>query len=264
MPPQSGVQELKNLLFSLEGKTALVTGSSRGLGQAIATGLAEAGARLVLNGMDADRLAKTADALRSQGHTVLAEPFDVTDEAAVVAAFQRLDAAGVEIDILVNNAGIQLRKPLVEFQAEEWRRVIDTNLSSAFFVGREAAKRMIPRGRGKIVNIGSLMSAFARPTVAPYTAAKGGIKLLTQAMAAEWAEHGIQANAIGPGYMLTDMNEVLTSNPQFDGWVKARTPSRRWGRPEELAGDAVFLASSASDYVNGQIIYVDGGMSAVL
>lgn len=259
-----GVTELKNPLFSLEGKTALVTGSSRGLGLAIAIGLAEAGARLVLNGMDADRLAKAAGTLASQGRAVLAEPFDVTDEAAVVAAFRRLDAAGIEIDILVNNAGIQLRKPLVELEAEEWRRVIDTNLTSAFFVGREAAKRMIPRGRGKIVNIGSLMSAFARPTVAPYTAAKGGIKLLTQSMAAEWAEHGIQANAIGPGYMLTDMNEALTSNPQFDAWVKGRTPSRRWGRPEELVGAAVFLASSASDYVNGQIIYVDGGMSAVL
>ncbi len=261
---ETGSTGLKNPLFSLEGKTALVTGSSRGLGLAIATGLAEAGARLVLNGMDADRLAMTADVLRSQGHVVLVEPFDVTDEAAVVAAFQSLDAEGVPIDILVNNAGIQLRKPLVELEAEEWRRVIDTNLTSAFFVGREAAKRMIPRGQGKIVNIGSLMSAFARPTVAPYTAAKGGIKLLTQSMAAEWAEHGIQANAIGPGYMLTDMNEALTSNPPFDAWVKGRTPSRRWGRPEELVGAAVFLASSASDYVNGQIIYVDGGMSAVL
>lgn len=255
---------MANPLFSLEGKTALITGSSRGLGQAIAVGLAEAGAGLVLNGVDGARLEASAEALRAKGHTVIAEAFDVTDEAAVNAAFDRLDAAGVRIDILVNNAGIQLRKPLVEFQAEEWRRVIDTNLTSAFFVGREAAKRMIPRRRGKIVNIGSLMSAFARPTVAPYTAAKGGIKLLTQGMAAEWAEHGIQVNAIGPGYMLTDMNEALTANPQFDGWVKARTPSRRWGRPEELVGAAVFLSSAASDYVNGQIIYVDGGMSAVL
>lgn len=255
---------MTNPLFSLEGRTALITGSSRGLGLAIATGLADAGARVVLNGVDGARLEASAEALRARGHSVSAEAFDVTDEAAVNAVFARLDAAGVAIDILVNNAGIQLRKPLVEFGADEWRRVIDTNLTSAFFVGREAAKRMIPRGRGKIVNIGSLMSAFARPTVAPYTAAKGGIKLLTQGMAAEWAEHGIQVNAIGPGYMLTDMNEALTSNPQFDGWVKARTPSRRWGRPEELVGAAVFLSSAASDYVNGQIIYVDGGMSAVL
>ncbi|WP_147182253.1 SDR family oxidoreductase [Ciceribacter naphthalenivorans] len=255
---------MNNPLFSLEGKTALVTGSSRGLGQAIAVGLAGAGARVVLNGVNADRLEEAAGAMRALGHAVEVEAFDVTDEAAVVAAFERLDDADRPIDILVNNAGIQLRKPLIELKAEEWRRVIDTNLTSAFFVGREAAKRMIPRGYGKIVNIGSLMSAFARPTVAPYTAAKGGIKLLTQSMAAEWAEYGIQANAIGPGYMLTDMNEALTSNPQFDSWVKGRTPSRRWGKPEELVGAAVFLASAASDYVNGQILYVDGGMSAVL
>ncbi|MDI7862027.1 SDR family oxidoreductase [Rhizobiaceae bacterium n13] len=251
-------------LFSLEGRTALVTGSSRGLGRAIATGLAEAGARVVLNGIDAARLANAADELRAKGYNVLVEAFDVTDEASVVAAFERLDAAGVAVDILVNNAGIQLRKPIVEFTIAEWHRVLETNLTSAFLVGREAARRMIPRGRGKVINIGSLMSSFARPTVAPYTAAKGGIKLLTQSMAAEWAEHGIQANAIGPGYMLTDMNEALTSNPQFDSWVKGRTPSRRWGRPDELCGAAIFLASSASDYVNGQIINVDGGMSAVL
>lgn len=251
-------------LFSLEGKTALVTGSSRGLGLAIAEALASAGAKIVLNGVDAGRLASTAESLRARGIDARAEAFDVTDEAAVVAVFERLDADGVEVDILVNNAGIQLRKPIIEFTAEEWRRVLDTNLTSAFFVGREAARRMIPRGRGKVINIGSLMSGFARPTVAPYTAAKGAIKLLTQSMAAEWAEHGIQANAIGPGYMLTDMNQALTSNPQFDAWVKGRTPSRRWGKPEELGGAAIFLASSASDYVNGQLLYVDGGMSAVL
>jgi gluconate 5-dehydrogenase len=250
--------------FNLGGRTALVTGSSRGLGFAIAEGLAEAGARIVLNGMDRDRLQAAADALRAKGHTVEAHAFDVTDEAAVMAAFETFDTSGMVIDILVNNAGIQLRKPMVELTLAEWQRVLDTNLTSAFVVGREAAKRMIARKAGKIVNIGSLMSGFARPTVAPYTAAKGGIKMLTQSMAAEWAEHGIQSNAIGPGYMLTDMNEALTSNVEFDSWVKKRTPSRRWGRPDELMGTAVFLASSASDYVNGQIIYVDGGMSAVL
>jgi gluconate 5-dehydrogenase len=170
----------------------------------------------------------------------------------------------VAIDILVNNAGIQLRKPMVELSTSEWQRVIDTNLTSAFIVGREAAKRMIPRGSGKIVNIGSLTSELARATVAPYTVAKGGIKMLTKAMTAEWAEHGIQTNAIGPGYMLTDMNEALIANPQFDAWVKGRTPARRWGKPEELVGAAIFLASAASDYVSGQIIYVDGGMISVL
>jgi gluconate 5-dehydrogenase len=252
-------------LFSLAGRTALVTGSSRGLGNAIATGFAAAGAALVLNGSDPERLATAASALRDKGYKVTEAAFDVTNEAAVANAFTTLDNAGIAVDILVNNAGIQLRKPLVELSVAEWQRVIDTNLTSAFIVGREAARRMIKRGKGgKVINIGSLTSEVARATVAPYTAAKGGIKLLTRAMAAEWAEHDIQANAIGPGYMVTEMNKALIENPAFDAWVKGRTPARRWGRPEELIGAAVFLASAASAYVNGQIIYVDGGMLAVL
>jgi gluconate 5-dehydrogenase len=250
--------------FSLAGRTALVTGSSRGLGLAIARGLAQAGAALVLNGVSAGRLDETAAALRDEGFAVRTAAFDVTDEPAVVAAFAALDADGVAVDILVNNAGMQLRRPMVELATADWQRVIDTNLTSAFVVGREAARRMISRGSGKIINIGSLTSELARATVAPYTVAKGGIKMLTKAMAAEWGEHGVQANAIGPGYMLTDMNEALIANPAFDAWVKARTPARRWGKPEELAGTAVFLAAPASDYVNGQIIYVDGGMISVL
>lgn len=251
-------------LFDLTGRTALVTGSSRGLGLAIATGLAEAGASLVLNGVDTRRLEATAEDLRAKGYSVRTAAFDVTDEAAVVDVFETFDRDGVAIDILVNNAGIQLRKPIVELSTAEWQRVMDTNLTSAFVVGREAAKRMIPRKSGKIINIGSLTSELARATVAPYTVAKGGIKMLTRSMTAEWAEHGIQVNAIGPGYMITDMNEALINNPQFDGWVKGRTPARRWGKPEELAGTAVYLASSASNYVSGQIIYVDGGMISVL
>jgi gluconate 5-dehydrogenase len=251
-------------LFDLSGRTALVTGSSRGLGRAIAEGLAAAGASVVLNGVDPRRLSTAAEEMRSKGHVVREASFDVTNEAAVGAAFERLDEQGVPIDILVNNAGIQLRKPMVELRTEEWQKVIDTNLTSAFVVGREAAQRMIARGAGKIINIGSLTSELARATVAPYTVSKGGIKLLTRAMAAEWGEKGIQANAIGPGYMLTDMNEALTSDPAFDAWVKGRTPARRWGKPEELVGTAIFLASAASGYVNGQIIYVDGGMSSVL
>ncbi len=251
-------------LFDLTGDTALVTGSSRGLGRAMAQGLAAAGATIVLNGSDAGRLAAAAAEMRADGYTVHEACFDITDEAAIVATFARLDAEGIAIDILVNNAGIQLRKLLVELATADWQRVIDTNLTSAFVVGREAAKRMIPRRRGKVINIGSLTSELARATVAPYTVAKGGIKMLTRAMAAEWAEHGIQANAIGPGYMLTDMNQALIENPTFDAWVKGRTPARRWGKPDELIGTAVFLASSASNYVNGQIIYVDGGMLAVL
>ncbi|HSV57936.1 MAG TPA: SDR family oxidoreductase [Variovorax sp.] len=252
-------------LFDLAGRTALVTGSSRGLGHGIAKALAQAGARVVLNGVDAQRLAAAAEALRAEGHAVEVAAFDVTDEAAVCAAFERLDAEGIEVDILFNNAGIQLRKPLVELALAEWDKVILTNLTSAFLVGREAARRMIARGRGgKVINIASLTSEAARATVAPYTAAKGGIKMLTRAMTAEWAQHNIQANAIGPGYMATEMNTALINNPDFDGWVKSRTPTRRWGRPDELGGAAIFLASAASDYVNGQVIYVDGGMLAVL
>ena len=163
-----------------------------------------------------------------------------------------------------NNAGIQFRKPMFELATADWRRVIDTNLTSAFLVGREAARRMAKRGSGKIINVGSLTSELARATVAPYTVAKGGIKMLTKAMAAEWGEKGIQVNAIGPGYMVTDMNQALLDNPDFDAWVKGRTPMRRWGLPEELAGTAIYLASNASNYVSGQIIYADGGMTSVL
>jgi gluconate 5-dehydrogenase len=252
-------------LFNLSGRTALITGSSRGLGFAIAEGMAAAGAHVVLNGVDTTRLASAAEALREKGNEVSHAAFDVANEAAVVAAFAQLDAQKIAIDILVNNAGIQLRKPMIELTGAEWQKVIDTNLTSAFLVGREAAKRMIARkSGGKIINIGSLTSEVARATVAPYTAAKGGIKLLTRAMTAEWAEHNIQANAIGPGYMVTEMNKALTNNPTFDAWVKARTPAKRWGQPQELVGAALFLASNASNFVNGQIIYVDGGILAVL
>ncbi|EAS51764.1 gluconate dehydrogenase [Aurantimonas manganoxydans SI85-9A1] len=250
--------------FDLTGRTALITGSSRGLGKAMAQGLAEAGAVVILNGRNAETVAAAARELRDAGHTVHEAIFDVTGEAAVVAAFEKFDAEGLEIDIVINNAGIQHRQPMLELALADWQRVIDTNLTSAFLIGREAARRMVPRGRGKIINIGSLTSALARATVIPYTVAKGGIKLLTQGMAAEWAASGIQANAIGPGYMLTDMNEALVANKDFDNWVKSRTPAGRWGQPEELVGTAIFLASSASDYVNGQIIYVDGGMLSVL
>ena len=255
---------MASTLFDLSGRTALVTGSSRGLGRAMAEGLAQAGARIVVNGVDAARVEATVNEMKAAGIDAEGAVFDVTDEAAVVGAFEAFDQRGLAIDILVNNAGIQLRKPMLELSTAEWQRVLDTNLTSAFVVGREAARRMVPRGRGKIINIGSLTSTLARATVAPYTVAKGGIKMLTQAMTAEWAVAGIQANAIGPGYMITDMNQALIDNPTFDAWVKGRTPAKRWGRPEELVGAAVFLASAASDYVNGQIIYVDGGMISVL
>jgi len=251
-------------LFDLEGRTALVTGSSRGLGSAIAEGMAKAGARLVINGTDPARVEAAVGELRAAGFTAEGAAFDVTDEAAIMGAFEGFDKAGIEIDILINNAGIQMRKPLVEFSSADWRKVIETNLTSAFIIGREAAKRMIPRKRGKIINIASLASELARPTIAPYTAAKAGIKNLTKSMAVEWAASGIQANAIGPGYMLTDMNQALMSNSDFNNWLMSRVPARRWGDPDELVGAAIFLASSASNYVNGQTIYVDGGMLAAM
>ncbi len=253
-----------NPLFDLSGRTALVTGSTRGLGRAMIEGLARAGAAVVVNGTNPAGVAAAAAELRSAGFSADGVSFDVTDEAAIVTAFERFDQSGTAIDILVNNAGIQFRKLMLELATADWRRVVETNLTSAFVIGREAAKRMVKRGAGKIVNIGSLMSECARATVAPYTVSKGGIKMLTRAMAAEWAASGIQANAIGPGYMVTEMNKALIDNPDFDAWVKGRTPSKRWGKPDELVGAAVFLSSSASNYVNGQIIYVDGGMLSVL
>ncbi|TPQ39717.1 gluconate 5-dehydrogenase [Bradyrhizobium guangdongense] len=255
---------MSTALFDLSGRTALVTGSSRGLGRAIAEGMAKAGAKLIINGVDPKGVDKAVSEFRSAGLEAEGVPFNVTDEPAVVAAFEHFDRAGIAIDILVNNAGIQRRKPLEEFTTEEWRLVIETNLTSAFVIGREAAKRMIPRKRGKIINIGSLGSELARPTIAPYVAAKAGIKNLTRSMAVEWAQHGLQANAIGPGYMLTDMNEALMSNKEFNTWLMGRIPSKRWGKPDELVGAAIFLASDASTYVNGQIIYVDGGMLAAM
>ncbi len=251
-------------LFSLEGKRALITGSSRGLGLSMAEGMARAGAEVIVNGTDAARVAQAVATLRAEGLKAREAAFDITDEAAIKAAFERFDAEGLTIDILVNNAGIQLRKPMVDLATDEFRKVIETNLTSAFVIGREAGRRMVARRQGKIVNVGSLMSAVARATIAPYTVAKAGVRALTQAMAAEWAQHGIQANAIGPGYMVTDMNQALIDNPEFNAWVTSRTPSKRWGKPEELVGTVIFLASSASDYVNGQIIYVDGGMLAIL
>jgi gluconate 5-dehydrogenase len=252
-------------LFDLSGRTALITGSSEGLGLAIARGLAGAGAGIILNGRDEKKLAQAARSLGDAGHEVKARAFDVADEKAVLGAFEQFDADGVEIDILVNNAGIQFRKPMVDLTTDEWRRVIEIHLTGGFQVGREAARRMIARGRGgKVINMASLTSEVARPTISPYGAAKGGIRMLTRFMAAEWANHDIQANAIGPGYIATEMNRALLDDPKFDAWVKGRTPSGRWGKPDDLIGVAVFLASRASDYVNGQTIYVDGGLLAVI
>ena len=252
-------------LFDLSGRTALITGSVRGIGFSLAGGLAEAGATVIVNGRRPPAVDEAVARLQAKGCKARGAVFDVADEAAVTAAFEAFDREGVEIDILVNNAGIQFRKPMVELELKDWQRVLDTNLTAAFIVGRETAKRMIARGRGgKIINIASLVSEAARATVAPYTAAKGGVKMLTRSMAAEWAKFDIQANSIGPGYILTEMNTALIENPEFDAWVKSSNPAGRWGKPEELVGTAVYLASAASNYVNGQIIYVDGGWLSVL
>ena len=252
-------------LFDLTGRTALITGSTRGIGFALAQGLAEAGAAVILNSRQPEAVTKAVAKLQDLGLNVRGAAFDVASQAGVDAAFAGFDRDGLAIDILINNAGIQHRQPMLELSLEDWNRVINTNLTAAFMVGRAAARRMVDRGLGgKIINIGSLTSEAGRATVAPYTVAKGGIKMLSKAMAAEWAQFNIQANSIGPGYILTDMNEALVNNPSFDAWVKSSNPAQRWGRPEELVGTAIFLASGASSYVNGQIIYVDGGWLSVL
>ena len=252
-------------LFDLTGRTALITGAGRGLGFAYAEGLAAAGAAVVINDLHEENLLEAMGKLQSQGYTARRLVFDVSDEDAVSSAFAELDRDGVDVDILINNAGIQFRKPLVELELKDWQRVMDTNLASAFLVGKQAATRMIARGRGgKIINIGSVNSQGARPSIAPYCSAKGGLVMLSRVMAAEWAQYNIQINTIGPGYILTEMTQPLADNPEFDAWVKSSNPAHRWGKPEDLIGTAVYLASSASNYVNGQIIFVDGGWLSVL
>jgi gluconate 5-dehydrogenase len=248
-------------LFDLTGRIALVTGSSRGIGRAIVEGYAEAGARVVINGRDA---AAVAEAARAIGRGAVGMPFDVTRSADAEAAVARIEKEVGPIDILVNNAGMQQRAPFVEFPEEGWRKVMTTNLDSVFFVTQSVARRMIPRGRGKIVNICSVMSELGRPTIAPYTASKGAVKMLTKAMCSEFARHGITANGIAPGYFGTELNQALMADEKFSAWVCARTPAARWGKVEELTGAAIFLASDASSYVNGHILFVDGGMTAVV
>ena len=251
-------------LFDLTGRTALVTGSGQGIGLSLASGLGMAGARIVLNGRSTEKLDEAVRTLAKQGIDAHATPFDVSDADAVTAGVASIEASIGPIDILVNNAGIQRRRPLEEFSIDDWREVMRINLDSVFFVGQAVARHMIPRGRGKIINIASLQSEAARYSIAPYTASKGAVKNLTKGMCTDWARHGLQINAIGPGYFATPLNQALIDNPEFDAWLKARTPAGRWGRVEELQGAAVFLASAASDFVNGQIIYVDGGVLATL
>ena len=250
--------------FDLAGRRALVTGSGQGIGFALARGLAEAGARLVLNGRDADKLDRAADTLRAEGHAVDCMAFDVTNQPAVAHAIGQIEASLGPIDILVNNAGIQRRGPLETFPTETWHAVMRTNLDSVFYVGQQVAQRMIGRGRGKIINVCSVQSELGRPSIAPYAASKGAVKMLTKGMCADWARHGLQINGLAPGYFATELTKTLVDDAAFTAWLSARTPAGRWGRVEELAGTAVFLASAASDFVNGQVIYVDGGMTSVV
>jgi gluconate 5-dehydrogenase len=251
-------------LFSLAGRRALVTGSSQGIGAAIARGLAGAGATVILNGRDPSRVAAAAQALADEGASVEELPFDVTDHGAARAAVDAFEAGTGPIDILINNAGMQYRAPLEEFPAEAFERLLQTNVASVFHVGQAVARHMIGRRRGKIVNIASVQSALARPGIAPYTATKGAVANLTKGMATDWARHGLQCNAIAPGYFDTPLNAALVSDPAFSAWLERRTPAGRWGRVEELVGAAVFLASDASTFVNGHTLYVDGGITASL
>jgi gluconate 5-dehydrogenase len=244
--------------FDLSGRVALVTGAYRGLGFAIARGMAEAGAIVILNGRKSDELRKSAQALTDAGLRADVAAFDVVQRDAVEAGVAAAIRRHGRIDILVNNAGIH------EFKQEDWDDIIATNLTAPFIVSQAVVPGMIERKQGKIIHIASLMSELARPTVVPYTAAKGGVRQLTRGMAVELAPHGIQVNAIAPGYFATEMNRALIDDAEFNAWVKKRTPAGRWGEPAELAGLAVFLASRAADYMTGQILVMDGGMSVSL
>jgi gluconate 5-dehydrogenase len=242
--------------FDLSERTALVTGSTRGIGLALAQALAAAGARVAING----RTAEAVEAVVAEIDGAVAAPFDVTDEEAVARGVEALGP----VDVLVNNVGMTIRRTLVDLETDEWRRMLDVNLTSAYLVARAVAPPMLERRRGKVINVCSVMSELARPTTGAYAATKGALKMLTRSMCAEWAHDGIQANGIAPGYFRTDLNEALQTDVNFDAWVRARVPAGRWGEPDELGGAVVFLASPASDFVNGHVLIVDGGLSAVV
>ncbi len=251
-------------LFDLTGKRALITGSSQGIGLALARGLAEAGAALVLNGRDKARLETAADTLRADGFQIQTLPFDVTDHDAARAAVDGFEATRGRIDILINNAGMQHRAPLEDFPADAFQRLLQTNVASIFNVAQACARHMIARRAGKIVNIASVQSALARPGIAPYTATKGAVANLTKGMATDWARYGLNCNALAPGYFDTPLNAALVADPDFSAWLEKRTPAGRWGRVEELVGAAVFLSAPASSFVNGTVLCVDGGITASL
>ena len=250
--------------FQLSNKVALITGSSAGIGFALARALGEAGAHVVINGRNAQKVASATQTLKSEGLNVSESVFDVTDAKSVAEAVNHIEAQVGAIDILVNNAGMQIRNPLHQYEDQDWHTLMRTNLDSVYYVGKTVAQKMIPRGQGKIINICSVQSELGRPGIAPYTASKGAVKMLTKGMAIDWGQFGINVNGLGPGYFKTELNQKLVDDPQFSSWLVGRTPSRRWGDVEDLGGAAVVLASDASRFVNGHILYVDGGVTATL
>lgn len=251
-------------LFGLSGKRALITGSSKGIGYALARGLSGAGAEIVINGRDAGRLDQAAAGLRETGATVSTAVFDVTDPDAVRAGVAKVEAEAGPIDILINNAGMQHRTPLEDFPDDAWDMLMRTNLNSVFNVGKAVAKHMIERKQGKIINICSVQTALARPGIAPYVASKGAVANLTKGMCTDWAKHGLQVNGLAPGYFETELTEALVADEEFSAWLSNRTPAGRWGKVDELVGAAVFLSSGSASFVNGHILYVDGGITACL
>jgi len=251
-------------LFNLTGKRALITGSSQGIGFALAKGLAAEGVEIVLNGRNAEKLARAAKTLETDSVKIHQLEFDATDHTAVREAIDGFESASGAIDILVNNAGMQHRTALQDFPPEAFEQLLQTNIASVFHVGQAVARHMIRRERGKIINIASVQSALARPGIAPYTATKGAVTNLTKGMATDWAKHGLQCNAIAPGYFDTPLNAALVADPEFSAWLTNRTPAGRWGQVEELVGACIFLASEASSFVNGHTLYVDGGITASL
>ncbi len=251
-------------LFSVKGQVVLITGSSRGLGNTFARGFAEAGATVVINSRTEENVEKAVRSIREVGGQAEGYVFDVTDRANVVEQIAQIQEDPGKIDVLVNNAGIHRRAPLEQLTEEEWTEVIDVNLNAVFIVSKNVGLGMIERKRGKIINISSINAWGARPTIANYCASKGGLNALTRSMATEWGRYNIQTNAIAPGYFVTDLNKSLVEDPKFDEWVRKEVPLGRWGDPEELVGTAIYLASRASDYVNGHILFVDGGWSSCL
>lgn len=251
-------------LFSVKDKVILVTGSTRGLGRAFAEAYANGGATVIINGRSEETVAEAVEDIRQSGAAAEACCFDVADENAVREAIAALEKHVGRIDVLVNNAGIHRRAPLSDLTMDDWETVVGVNLNSVFFVSQCVSRGMIKRAYGKIINISSLNSIGARPTIANYCASKGGLNALTRSMATEWGKHNIQSNAIAPGYFITDMTQPLADDPEFDSWVKTQVPMGRWGLPEDLIGTALFLASRASDYVNGHVLVVDGGWTSHL